>query len=140
VDEAKCEVRVLGVMCVVAVALAMGAYKNRARRLATNDQPVERALHKASVVLVADLREAGTADNCAEIIRLVRAARDRGIGVRELTPDSKSELLERYRVLVVPTVLILDPKGDVVARFEGEDSKTVEAIRSKLDTLVEVRH
>ncbi len=131
--------RLLGVLCVAAAALAIVAYKNRAARPALNDKPAETALQKPSVVLVADLREAGTTDKCAEIIRLVRSARDRGTPVREFGPGDESELLKRYHVLTVPTMLILDPSGRLLARFEGEDSKTVQAIRSELDSLTEVR-
>jgi hypothetical protein len=44
------------------------------------------------VLLVAELSEAdATGDSCAEIIHLVRSARDRGIGVQELEPDSQAE-------------------------------------------------
>jgi len=130
--------RLLGVLCVTCAATAIVAYKRKAARPAVGDQPGGQASDKASVVLVAAFREAGTADNCAEIIRLVRAARDGGLTVRELTPDDKSEFAKRYRVLVVPRVLILDPGGGVIARFEGGDSKIVEAIRFKLDSLTEV--
>ncbi len=88
------------------------------------------------VLLVADLSEADTAgDTCAEIIHLVRAARDRGIVVQELKPGSKSDLLTRFHVLTIPTVLILDRGGQVVSRFEGEGRDTVAAIRAGLQQL-----
>jgi len=60
---------------------------------------------------------------------------ERGIPVQELSPDSKSEMLHRYRVLIVPTVLILDRSGQVVFRFEGEDRQTVVAVRTQLAQL-----
>ena len=69
------------------------------------------------MLLVADLSEADSADACAEIIHSVRAARERGVQVQELSPDSKSEMLRRYRVLTIPTVLILDRSGQVVLAF-----------------------
>ena len=72
---------------------------------------------------------------CAEIIHSVRAAGERGVLVQELSPDSKSEMLHRYRVLTVPTVLILDRSGLVVLRFEGEDRHTVIAVRTQLAQL-----
>ena len=63
------------------------------------------------VLLVAELSEAdATGDSCAEIIHLVRSARDRGIAVQELEPDSKSDLLTRCHVLTIPTVL--PPSGE----------------------------
>ena len=88
------------------------------------------------VLLVAELSEAdATGDPCAEIIHLVRSARDRGIAVQELEPDSKSELLTRCHVLTIPTVLIMDGNGQVVSRFEGEGRDTVKAVRARLEQL-----
>jgi hypothetical protein len=81
------------------------------------------------------LSEADSADACAEIIPSVRAARERGVQVQELSPDNKSEMLHRYRVLTVPTVLILDGSGRIVLRFEGEDRQTVVAVRTQLSQL-----
>ncbi len=87
------------------------------------------------VLLVADLSEADSADACGEIIHSVRAARERGIQVQELPPDSGSDMLRRYHILTTPTVLILDRSGQVVLRFEGEDRETVVSIRSQLAQL-----
>ena len=88
------------------------------------------------VLLVAELSEAdATGDSCAEIIHLVRSARDRGIAVQELEPDSKSDLLTRYHVLTIPTVLIMGGDGKIVSRFEGEGRDTVRALRAGLEQL-----
>ena len=84
------------------------------------------------VVLVADLSEAEERCACGDIIRAVRAAQKKGILTEEFTPDSKSELLKRYRILTAPTVLFLDAYGREIARYEGEDERTVAAIRSHL--------
>lgn len=93
-----------------------------------------------AVVLVADLREADDPnDRCAEIINAVRQASRRGISVAEPSPDSKSDLLHRYRVRTVPTVLFLDAAGNEIGRYEGEDSNTVDAIESRLSALTESR-
>jgi hypothetical protein len=46
--------------------------------------------------------------------------------------DNKSEVLKQYRILTAPTVLFLDAKGKEIARYEGEDEKTVEEIRPQL--------
>lgn len=88
-----------------------------------------------TVLLVADLSEADSTDACADIIRAVRAAGERGIQVQELSPDSKSAILHQYRVLTIPTVLILDRGGQVVSRFEGENRQTVTAVRNQLEQL-----
>lgn len=119
-----------GIVAVALVVIAIIAYK-----VHTKHATDARAQGLPMVLLVADLSEADSADACAEIIHSVRAARERGILVQELSPDSKSEMLHRYRVLTVPTVLILDRSGQVVLRFEGENRQTVVAVRTQLAQL-----
>lgn len=119
----------LGILAVVAVATAITVYK-----VHTKNETLAVA-SPARVLLVSDLSEADSADACAEIIHSVRAARKRGVPVQELSADSKSEMLSRYRILTIPTVLILDRGGQVVLRFEGEDRQTVTAIRTQLEQL-----
>ena len=119
-----------GIVAVALVVVAITAYKVHAKH-----PTIAGAEGLPRVLLVADLSEADSADACAEIIHSVRAARERGVPVQEFSPDSKSEMLHRYRVLTVPTVLILDPGGQVVLRFEGEDRQTVVAVRTQLAQL-----
>lgn len=88
------------------------------------------------VLIVADFSEADTpGDGCAEIIRLVRAAKRRGIRTDEFEPGSKPELLTRYRVLTAPTVVILGPDGQPQGRFEGESTETIASLRKALEGL-----
>lgn len=126
------KVKWIGLVAVLLVAGAIISYR-------AHLSPEPRAEGKAAlprVLLVADLSEADAAgDACAEIIHLVRAARDSGIAVQELNPGSKSDLLARYHVLTAPTVLILDRSGQVVSRFEGEGRDTVAAVRAGLQQL-----
>jgi len=119
-----------GIAAVALVVIAITTYK-----IYTKHPAVGGAEGLPTVILVADLSEADSTDACAEIIHSVRAARDRGVQVQELSPDSKSEMLHRYRVLTIPTVLILDKGGQVVLRFEGEDRQTVTAVRTQLARL-----
>ena len=93
---------------------------------------------RPSVVLVADLREADTECGCGRIIRRVRAARAHGVVVQEVAPDD-AEAGRRYGVTVVPTVVFLDPQGQVVARREGESSETMAAVSADLARLEEAR-
>ncbi len=89
-----------------------------------------------AVVLVADLSEADSAnDTCARIIQAVREARSRGISVTELMPNSDSVLLKSHRIVVAPTVLVLDKDGRELSRFEGESVATLEAVRARLNQL-----
>jgi hypothetical protein len=118
-----------GIVGVALVVVAITAYK-----VHTKHATVAGADGLPRVLLVADPSEADS-DACAEIIQSVRAARERGVQVQELSPDSKSEMLRRYRVLTIPTVLILDQGGQVVLRFEGEDRQTVTAVRTQLAQL-----
>ena len=53
----------------------------------------------------------------------------------EVDPRSGSDLLREHRVVVEPTVIVLDDGGEEVARFEGEDPKTIAAIGLALDEL-----
>lgn len=119
-----------GIVAVAVVVIAITGYKVHTKRAT-----IAGGEGFPTVILVADLSEADSADACAEIIHSVRAARERGVQVQELSPDSKSEVLQRYRVLTIPTVLILDQGGQVVLRFEGEDRQTVTAVRTKLAQL-----
>ncbi len=104
------------------------------------NMPAHSTLNAAStprVVLVADLSEAEEKCACGEIIRAVRAAQQKGVATLEFTADSKAEELKQYRVLTAPTVLFLDAKGKEIARYEGEDEKTVQEIRSQLKRMTE---
>lgn len=121
-----------GVALVAIAAFGIVGYKQHRLRTASGQAAQALSSDKPEIVLVVDPREAGSEDNCAEIIRLVRAAAGRGVAVRELSPESESPLLKQYRVLTIPTVLILDRDGNVVSRYEGEEDSTVQAIRDKL--------
>ena len=128
-----------GVALVAIAAIGIVAYKQPNLRTASGKAAQVLSSDNPKIVLVVDPREAGNNDNCAEIIRVVRAASGRGIKVQELSPDSESPLLKRYRVLTVPSVLILDRNGNVIYRYEGEENSTVEQIRWRLANLHEVK-
>ncbi len=125
-------------LALVAVFLAVAAVIGFKQLRPVPSQSVIRGGGEPKIVLVADLSEAEEKCACGEIIRAVRAAQKKGIATQELTPDSKSEVLRRYRVLTTPTVLFLDADGKDIARYEGEDEKTVAEIKSHLDRLIPV--
>ena len=125
----------IGVIAVALVALGIIAYKSHLSRETQNTISAASAAFPR-MLLVADLREADSdGDACARIIQDVCAARERGIAAHELSPDSPSDLLSRYHVLTVPTVLILDRQGNVTSRYEGEAEQTVAALRAQLEQL-----
>lgn len=132
----------IGLGCVIVAVLAIVAYK-RHTPVPVNGAVITSA-HATSttrseiptVLLVTDLNEAGeSGDGCSEIIHAVHAAKVRGIKVAEFMPNSPSPLLKQYRVVSVPTVVIIDKDGRESARFVGESASTVQAIKAKLATL-----
>jgi hypothetical protein len=126
-------IRWIGVAVVLLAVVGLLLVKQQAHRVSP---ALTGNVERPSVLLVADLREAGEpGDACAEIIHAVREASKRGIRVQELMPDSGSDLLQRYRVLTAPTVLVLSEDGRELGRFEGESRETVNAIRTRLATL-----
>jgi hypothetical protein len=131
--------RWVGIVAVMIVAVGIITYKEHRSHVSTNPGMQGVSSDKPEIILVVDPREADSADNCAEIIRLVRAAAKRGVIVRELSPDSESPLLKQYRVLTKPTVLILDRDRNVASRYEGEEGSTVQQIRSGLAGLAGVK-
>jgi hypothetical protein len=89
----------------------------------------------ASVLLFADASEAESSCGCGQIIRTVREARERGVVVREVSPDNPGDVAKRYKITVAPTVLMLDGNGEAMARHEGESKETVAAVVTDLDRL-----
>ena len=115
-------------IAVVLLAAGLVVFKQR-----TSPKIKSQEVSRPAVVLIADLREAESPnDTCAQIIRVVREARSQGVKVSELMPNSDSVLLKNHRVVVVPTVLILDRDGRELNRFEGESVATLDAIRTRL--------
>ena len=87
-----------------------------------------------SVLLFANLSEAGEGeDGCAIIIRTVRSARAHGVSVTEYNSGSSPDVRKQHRVVVEPTVIVLDSSGREVARHEGEDAATISAIRADIE-------
>ena len=89
---------------------------------------------RATVLLVADAREADSDCPCGHIIHAVRDAKSRGVTVREVEPSDKA-VTRKYAVTVVPTVLVLDASGKVLERHEGESEDTLAAIRASLERI-----
>jgi hypothetical protein len=126
------KVRWPGVIVVALLVVGTLFLKGRMRQHAA---PTTATGMMPSVILVADPTEANNSDDgCAVMFRAVRQAAKRGVAVAEVAPDSNPDLLRRYHVLTVPTVLLLDKTGKEVTRFEGEDAATVKAVQNRLAT------
>ena len=91
---------------------------------------------KPTVVVVADFREADAPCGCGDIIRLARGVASKGISVREVPPGGDRNLIERNHIKALPTVLVLDAAGAVLARYEGESKQTADALRANLEKIV----
>lgn len=128
---------VLAVAGIIAVKVGSRTGAPPAPPASTSAQ-VEASAPRPSVVLVADMREADTECGCGQIIRRVRAAKARGVVVTEVAPDDPAAG-RRYGVTVVPSVVFLGPKGQVIARREGESSETMAAVETDLARLEESR-
>lgn len=87
----------------------------------------------SSVVLVANMEEADEECTCGEIIRAVRAASKRGVATREIDTRAGGDEAKKYRALVVPTVVMLDARGNELRRYEGEGSDVYKKMKADLD-------
>ncbi len=125
----------MALVAVIVAAVGVVAVKARSR---ANVAPVNGVTSRAAVVLVADMREADSDCGCGEIIRRVRAAKARGVPIREIAPDD-AEATRSYGVTVAPTVVFLGADGRVIARREGESAETVATIAAELSSLEEAR-
>ena len=119
---------------VVLVAVAVIVTVKAISRSTASATAVTANVNRPSVVLVADAREADSDCGCGQIIRRVRAAKAQGVAVEEVAPDDV-DAVRRYGVTVVPTVLLLDADGRVVARREGESTETLTAVSRDLTRL-----
>ena len=132
----------IALMVVIVAAAAIVLAKTASRGTSSAPVPIVRAVavteSRPAVVLVADVREADSDCGCGQIIRRVRAAKAKGVAVEEVAPDN-AEAARRYGVTVVPTVVLLDAKGDVLARREGESIATLAALSADLAKLEAAR-
>lgn len=126
-------VKSLGVVVVLAIVAGIVVYKQGG-----TPEPVVQTSHSEEavrVMLFADPHEADEVGGCGDIFTLVRGVGAAGVGVVEVDPRGGSELIQTHRVVVEPTVIVLDESGKESARFEGEDSTTIAAIDSALQEL-----
>ncbi len=126
------KVKWFGLIALVVMAAAIVGYK---AKLPPTIQTAAAAV-PPRVLLAAVLSEANApGDGCAEIIHVVRAARDQGIAAQEADASSWSGLLARYHIMAFPTVLIFRRDGREIARYVGEWAETVKSIRAAIDQL-----
>jgi hypothetical protein len=135
--------RWVGALAVVAIAVSIVVLNPRRPGTPSPDpsgstaqeNPGASARASLSLLLIADLAEAGESCGCGEIIRMVRGAAGHGLAVREVAPGAEPDLEKRYRVTVAPTLLWLDSAGREVLRHEGESPAVVDSICADLGRL-----
>ena len=93
------------------------------------------AARRPTLVLFADLSEADEIPGCGEIIKAVRDAATRGIPIRELDANHDAKKASEYKLLVAPSVLILDTAGKEIGRFEGESRDTITSLTRAINIL-----
>lgn len=147
--KSSVRIAIIAIVVVAVAAIVVPKYRNRpaaatvpattlaeapaAASAATAAAP---ATARSSVLLFADLREADEEkDRCGIIIRSVRATRQHGVNVTEYDSGASPDVRKQHRVVVEPTVIVLDAAGREVARHEGEDDATMQAIRDEMARL-----
>lgn len=93
----------------------------------------------SSVVLVANMAEADDECGCGQIIRAVRAVAQKGVATKEVDTRTNKDEAKKYRALVAPTVLVLDPSGAELRRWEGESDDTIKKMKTDLDMLASAK-
>ena len=123
---------------VLICALATGVLLTKQLRNPPPASPASRTAASAApaqVLLFANPAEAESSCGCGQVFRAVRAAAARGVSVREVDPAQNREFMRQHRVMVEPTVLVLDEQGHELRRHEGESSDVLAAIHTDLDKL-----
>lgn len=81
-------------------------------------------------------------EECREIYAYAdNVERDMPGRVKVLRPDVKAEtaLVEKYKIKVLPTILITSPDGTEQERFEGEGEKVSSGIKNAVARLKEIK-
>jgi hypothetical protein len=124
------KLRAIGATGVLALALAVIAWREAQPQKAAAGQAT-----KPQVMLFVDLSEEGEEAGCGAIIHAVRAVAKRGVATEEVDAREPGERAKQYRLVVAPTVLLLDADGHETRRFEGEAPSAVNAIHDELGRL-----
>lgn len=127
------KLKLIGALVVFALAGGLVAWREAHRSRGT--APERSPTGATRVVLFVDLGEICAGEGCGEIIRTVRDARKRGVFTEEVDARDPGDRAKLYRLLVAPTVVVLDGSGRELKRLEGESTDTVQAIRAELDRL-----
>ena len=125
----------LGICAVLALVAGVVVYKQTSEPAGGTGGARTAGVETPRVLLFADPQEADEVGGCGDIFRLVRKVGGEGVPFLVVDPRGSNALIREHRVVVEPTVIVLDERGQEAARFEGEDATTVAAIGSALQHL-----
>ncbi len=111
--------------------------KGETRATATQASTTEKA-KPTNVVMAINLGEEDEEGGCGDVIHAVRAAAKQGVRTREIDTRNQADLdaaSKKYRILVQPTVVLLDDADKEVRRYEGESKETITALKTDLDAM-----
>lgn len=94
----------------------------------------------ATVVMAINLGEEDEEGGCGDVIHAVRAAAQKGVRTREIDTRNKADLevaSKTYRIMVQPTVILLDAADKEVRRYEGESRDTITALKADLNQMAQ---
>jgi Flp pilus assembly protein TadD len=121
------------------LSVAVLACKARSEPSTTTTQASATAKAKpTSVVMAINLGEEDEEGGCGDVIHAVRAAAKKGVRTREIDTRNKADMeaaSKKYRIVVQPTVVLLDDDDKEVRRHEGESKETISALKTDLDTM-----
>lgn len=120
------------------LSLAVFACKGRSETSATTQARTTDKAKATSVVMAINLGEEDEEGGCGDVIHAVRAAAKKGVRTREIDTRNKADMeaaSKKYRIVVQPTVVLLDDADEEVRRYEGESKETISALKTDLDTM-----
>ncbi len=120
----------------VALVCAMGC-KSQPGDTTSHAGTTEKA-KPTNVVMAVNLGEEDEEGGCGDVIHAVRAAAKSGVRAREVDTRNKADMeaaSKKYRIVVQPTVILLDDADKEVRRYEGESKETIAALKTDLDAM-----
>ncbi len=118
-------------------AAAAGCHSSAAGETATQ---AATSAKPAAVIMAVNLGEEDEQGGCGDVIHAVRAAAPKGVRTREIDTRKKDEMTvasKKYRIVVQPTVVLVDDADNEVRRYEGESKDTIAALKADLDRLTQ---
>lgn len=112
--------------------------KGRQAEGGTTPAPTSEKAKPTTVVMAINLGEDEEQGGCGDVIHAVRAVAKRGVRTREIDTRNKSDMeaaSKKYRIVVEPTVVLLDDSEHEVRRYEGESSDTITALKADLEQM-----